>query len=207
MSQISTFLQSWLEAGGGQMGQVLVREIDGQFEVRNVADENVDSSELKAFSCASDAREVSKYAEDGEFRPLRAQSNLAQGWVLRLESPAALQMALDAIYPGALGMWASRDSLRITPLRDTLERQTGMYRYAHKISDEGANSIIAKRCEATCLRQILWPLSSEDPAKTPNEPRSNKIHLLCPDACNLLVADARKQARNEHSSPTGLPPS
>ena len=200
MSRITEFLESWLKAGGGRIGQILVRETAGEFELRHAEDESVSFGDLKQFSEVADAREVSKYAEDGEFRPLRAQSNLARGWVLCLESPSALLLALDAIYPGAIGMWAGRDSLRITPLRDTLERQTGMYRFARTISDEGARSIIAKRCEATCLRQVLWPLGPGESNAAEDDADASEVPLLCAEACNLLVSDARKVARTEFDS-------
>ena len=98
----------------------------------------------------------------------------------------------------------------MTPLRDTLNRQTGMYRVAGKITDEQIDALVGRFCRSDggCLRTILWrrdatgsvastrlPPEKFDPAYDqcggPAQPRTDLIPMLCQEACNLLVAEAR----------------
>jgi len=58
---------------------------------------------------------------------------------------------------GVFVAWQS-GQLRTTPLRETLDRQSGMYRIAAKISDSQIDHLIADFCRSNggCLRTILW---------------------------------------------------
>jgi len=108
-----------------------------------------------------------------------------------------------------------------------LNRQTGMYRVAAKISDEQLNDVIGSFCRSDggCLRTILWrrdasgsvastrlPAEKFDtshdqtlwpgsatPATTATEAT---IPLLCQEACNLLVAACRKVVKMESAAPS-----
>ena len=95
-----------------------------------------------------------------------------------------------------------------TPLRDTLARQTGMYRVAAKITDEQADDLIgelsAARMADVCARSsgsaiatarrasTLLPPQKFDPRVDQTGRGEAAIPLLCQEACNLLVAEARK---------------
>ncbi len=81
-------------------------------------------------------------------------------------------------------------------MRETLDRQTGMYRVTQKLSDEQATALIQKNCQEGCLRKILWPVTADQEAG-PLIVRENEIPLLCREACNLLVAAARKVVKQE----------
>ena len=110
-------------------------------------------------------------------------------------------MALDIFYPAALALAAAheRGVLAAVPLRETLGRQTGMYRFANRITDEEAIAMVARKCDSTsaCMRRILWPLSAGQPlegeaaAKSLPSAAPGGIPLLCMEACNHLVAEAR----------------
>jgi hypothetical protein len=71
-----------------------------------------------------------------------------------------LRRALDYFYPGRLAVFAAwkSGSLQKTSLRDTLERQSGMYRVAAKISDAQIDDLVADFCRSDggCIRTILW---------------------------------------------------
>jgi hypothetical protein len=139
---------------------------------------------------------------------------LRHGWRLELADLAGLRRALDYFYPGRLAMFAAwkTKSLVATTLRDTLNRQSGMYRVAAKISDEQVNQVVGDFCRSSdgCLRTILWKRdASGAPASTqlPSEKfdTSHKqtgdgepvIPLLCQEPCNLLVAECRKAVKLE----------
>ena len=63
---------------------------------------------------------------------------------------AGLERAPGFLYPGRLAMLAFWESNRLTttPLRETLNRQTGMYRAAAKISDEAIDQLVSSFCRS-----------------------------------------------------------
>ena len=97
----------------------------------------------------------------------------------------------------------------IEDLREKLGRQTGMYRYAGSISDEGAQKLIQKVCGPAhnCAKKILWKLDPETPLDDSeasrfngipvNVPEQKAIPLVCREACNHFVAECRKAAKAE----------
>ena len=138
----------------------------------------------------------------GNYRPLKTAPNLRHGWRLSLKSLDEVSLAMDFLYPAALGtaLAFARGTLRSVDLRDTLARQTGMYAVVRRITDEQAGSVIAATCNHAngCLRQILWSISSG--LSTPLTHRDvlcseNEVPLLCAEACNLLVAAGRKMIK------------
>ena len=200
MRNVSEALQSWLDAGGREIGEIHLRAIDGGWELRHRADEG--RTDLVTHRGAEAARELAHYTDDGEFRPLKTAPNLRHGWRLIVAHLAELRSALDYFYPAMLGVWLShtRDELMPVPLRTTLGRQTGMYRVTQKITDAEAQAMVGDFCRSDggCLKHILWPLEPGMPITTlPPEKRSPATApgvwpLLCHEACNLLVAKARE---------------
>jgi len=197
-NRLDDALTHWLSSGELTMAQVWVRTLeDGSFELRNVVDKDTPAEKLQSHTDWKAARDLSWMADDGEYRPLKGASNLRTGWRLSLGAIPEVRLALDSIYPAAVGLWFAHlnGQLRVLSLRETLERQTGMYRYARQISDAGAEAVVRDRCEAQCLRHRLWTIaSSEGPAPDPDKAQ---IPFLCPEACNILVADARKVSKAE----------
>ena len=204
-------------------GQILVRRTrTGGFLLSHRDDKAAD--QLKAFRSAEDAIEIAKSDDAGNYRPLKTAPNLRHGWRLELETLEELRLALDYFYPGRLAVFAAwkSDKLQTTRLRDTLDRQSGMYRVAAKISDSQIDDLVADFCRSNggCLRTILWkrdadgaiastklPKEKFDPAyDQTGEPESPTpattsnpatVPLLCQEACNLLVAECRKMVKGE----------
>ncbi|HEY0370119.1 MAG TPA: DR2241 family protein [Chthoniobacterales bacterium] len=158
---------------------------------------------------ANDATEIARFDDGGAYRPLKTAPNLRHGWKLLLMQAADVRLALELFYPGRLAALAAFKNERLitTSFRDTLARQTGMYRVAAKISDAQADILIAKFCRSDggCLRTILWrrdasgtiastqlPPTKFDPAFDQTGRGEAALPLLCQEACNLLVAEARK---------------
>ncbi len=176
---------------------------------------------LQTFRNAQDAIEIAKYDDSGNYRPLKTAPNLRHGWRLELDTLEELRCALDYFYPGRLAIFAAwkRDQLQTTPLRETLDRQSGMYRVAAKISDSQIDDLVADFCRSNggCLRTILWKRDARgtspstklpdekfdpryDQAGMPGRPGSTipaTVPLLCQEACNLLVAECRKVVKGE----------
>jgi len=157
------------------------------------------------------ARDLSIYAADGTYRFNKANLSLQRGWALGLQDEEELRQALDLFYPACLGLFlASREGrLEVQNLRDKLERQTGMYRFAKSISDAGAQKLVRDTCgpDKACAKKILWRIDAATPLE--DSPASSytgipdglaeteAIPLLCREACNHFVAECRKAAKAE----------
>jgi sirohydrochlorin cobaltochelatase len=201
------------------LGQILVQKTAGIFVVCHRDDEV--RNDLQTFKNADDAIEIAKRDDVGNYRPLKTAPNLRHGWRLELETPEDLTRALDYFYPGRLAIFAAWKSskLQTTPLRETLNRQSGMYRVAAKISDSQIHDLVAEFCRSNggCLRSILWkrdadgtiastklPKEKFDPAYDQAAARTGSgstipatVPLLCQEACNLLIAQCRKVVKGE----------
>ena len=146
-------------------GQLSVRKAtaDG-FVLSNRDDEG--REDLQIFRDSEDAIEIAKYDDAGKYRPLKTAPNLRRGWQLELATVEELARALDYFYPGRLAVFATWKSgqLKTTPLRQTLDRQSGMYRVAAKISDPQIDDLVANFCRSDggCLRTILWKRDQKD---------------------------------------------
>jgi sirohydrochlorin cobaltochelatase len=205
------------------LGQLLVRKTaTGGFIVSNRDDELLE--QLQTFRDEEDAIEIAKYDDAGYYRPLKTAPNMRHGWRLDLTTAAELRRALDYFYPGRLAVFAAwkTGNLQTTSLRDTLERQSGMYRVAARISDAQIDDVVADCCrsDGRCLRTILWKrdrseaIASTKLSKDKFDPTSDQVSglnppgstppvtlpLLCQEACNLLVAECRKIVKGEGAS-------
>jgi sirohydrochlorin cobaltochelatase len=200
-------------------GQILIQKTKtGGFVLSHRDDE---TGQSKPSRNAQDAIEIAKYDDAGNYRPLKTAPNLRHGWRLELDTLEELRRALDYFYPGRLAVFAACKSgkLQTTPLRGTLDRQSGMYRAAAKISDRQIDDLVANFCRSNggCLRTILWkrnrdgaiastklPKEKFDPGfdqaamlSGPGSAIPAKVPLLCQEACNLLVAECRKAVKGE----------
>jgi sirohydrochlorin cobaltochelatase len=213
-------------------GQIVVqRRGDAGFVVSHRDDGSLD--QLQTFRDAEDAIEIAKYDDAGNYRPLKTAPNLRHGWRLELANAEKLRRALDYFYPGRLAVFAAWKSgyLQTTSLRETLGRQSGMYRVAAKVSDPQINNVVANFCQSDsgCLRTILWkrdrkgviastklPKEKFDPGfdqvaafcsrRPAGDARASHseaatVPMLCQEACNLLIAECRKVVKGQ---PAGL---
>ena len=197
-------------------GQILVEKRAGAGFVLSHR-EDVLLDELRTCGDAENAIEIAKYDDAGNYRPLKTAPNLRHGWRLELATVVELRRALDYFYPGRLAIFAAwkSGSLKTTDLRETLDRQSGMYRVAAKISDPQINDVVADFCrsDSGCLRTILWKLDRKvenASTKLPKEKFDHAINppgstppatvpLLCQEACNLLIAECRKVVKGENA--------
>jgi sirohydrochlorin cobaltochelatase len=147
-----------LEAVPFCFGQILVRRTGDDFVLCHRDDEAHD--DLEIFQYPEDATEIARYDDAGNYRSLKTAPNLRHGWRIELRTSDELKRALDHFYPGRLEVFVAwqRGQLRTTPVRETLDRQSGMYRIAAKISDDQIDDLVADFCRSNggCLRTILW---------------------------------------------------
>jgi sirohydrochlorin cobaltochelatase len=163
------------------------------------------------------AREISTYAEDGTYRFTKGQTNLKRGWVMTLENEEDLRQAVDQFYPACLGLFLAQrnGTLDVQNLRDKLNRQTGMYRFARTVSDAGAQQLVQTICGPAhqCAKRILWKIDENTPLDDSEAsrfkgivgdlPETEAIPLLCREACNHFVAECRRVAKAEFEKKDG----
>ena len=197
-----------------RIGQIAVRPQNGSYLLCHIDDENGDATLLEKFEGSAAARDISTWAEDGHYRFTKGELSLKRGWLLQLSSAEELRQALDHFYPAAAGLrFAQQDGrLEIEHLRDKLNRQTGMYRFARNLSDAGAQRLVREVCgPANCsVKKILWQIDANTPLEdseasrfdgvTGDIDRSQAIPLLCREACNHFVAEARKASKAEQDA-------
>ncbi|MEP7249813.1 MAG: DR2241 family protein [Spartobacteria bacterium] len=212
--RVERVLGEWLASGARGIGQILIAPAGSGFTLCHREDEA--SVKLEVFRSPNDVTGIALLDDAGQYRPLKTAPNLRHGWRLEVADLTALQQALEEFYPGRLAALVAWESHRLetTPLRATLARQSGIYRVTAKISDEEADGLINRFCRSQggapgCLRTILW---SRDETKARPSLRlpldkfiapldqtgrgENVIPLLCQEACNLLVAEARKVVKD-----------
>src|SRR5262249_31297111 len=225
LSAIEQVLADALETGGCRIGQIVIRKSDQGFVLmhrddsskggpRNTGGGLETAAPWEAFRSADDAIEIARYDDIGNYRPLKTAPNLRHNWRLEGVDLNELRRALDYFYSGLLGVLAAWEENRLTtaPLRETLNRQSGMYRVAAKISDAQIDGVVGNFCRSDggCLRTILWkrdrggaesstslPPEKFDPAHDQSGHGESAIPLLCQEACNLLVNECRKVVKGE----------
>lgn len=193
------YLSAQLRQGPFFIGQVIVSP---DFTIRHRDDSG--RNDLEILNDPHDAINLARHDDTGAYRPLKSAANLRHGWQLVLGNEREVLLALDFLYPAALGTAAAHDAgkLPVTPLRNTLGRQSGMYAVTGKITNEEASLVIEQVCQRDCLRRILWPI--EEGASVQPEKTGKGIPLWCAEACNLLVAAARKTIK-ERPAETNQP--
>jgi sirohydrochlorin cobaltochelatase len=201
-------LGNWLAAGLRFIGQIAIecRE-DGSYTLAHRDDST--RIDLPQHHQAEDAAELARFDDAGNYRPLKTAPDLRHGWRLTLRNLSDLRTALDLFYPGRLAAFSAFEKRELVPttLRETLGRQSGMYRIAAQIDDPAADALVGNFCRSDggCLRTILWrrdlggtvastrlPASKFDLLHDQTGGGRPVVPLLCQEACNLLVAEARK---------------
>lgn len=198
-------LEAWLKAGGRQIGEVVIKPAAAGWILTHHADESLaGTGALESFAAPAAARVIALNDRAGEFRPLKTAPTLKRGWELILTSLPAVHEALDFLYPALLAN-ALRHAAGLIPprtLKETLGRQTGMYRITGLLRGDEAQELVARICnDSQCLRKILWTWDADTPWHSlPAEKTccpsgsvltSPSLPLLCTDACQLLIGPAR----------------
>lgn len=211
MTELRRLLESLLAGDRAYIGQISIERSDRDFVLCHRDD--LGRRDLHDYP-AEHAREIARFDDAGNYRPLKTAPDLRHGWRLEIVDLTELRRALDYFYPGRLAMFAEwkENRLTTTTLRQTLDRQSGIYRVAAKISDQQINDLVGNFCRSNggCLRTILWkrdatgtsassqlPARKFDPAFDQTGHGESVIPLLCQEACNLLVAEARKIVKTE----------
>jgi hypothetical protein len=217
---IEELLQERLRTDPISLGELVIRQVEpASYLIRHWQDDQQER-ELTVKTEAIAALDIVRYDEQGNYRPLKGAPNLRAGWELRLDSIAEVRQAIDYFYPGAFATWLAYNRSEVTPvdLRQTLTRQTGMYRVTQRLAGSQAEELAGRFCQSRsgCLRTILWTIDGKVPQRylprAKFDPKTDqlrehgeanaedgraeagpyRIPILCVEACNLFVAEARK---------------
>ena len=225
MKESQRLLDSLVAQKISRIGQLEIVSSEERFVLCHRDD--VGRTDLRNYEI-DEALEVAKFDDARSYRPLKTAPNLRHGWKIFARDLLQVEKAIDAIYPGRLAVLHAFKSgqLITTSLRQTLNRQSGMYRVSAKISDEQIDGLVGNFCRSDggCLRTILWkrdttdripslklPPEKFDPAVdqylSGKEPRpataaTESVPLLCQEACNLLVAACRDAVKMGSAAPS-----
>ena len=187
-------------------GQILVTKREGTGFVLLHRDD-ASLNQLPTYQGAENAVEIANYDDAGNYRPLKTAPNLRHGWRLELATAEELERALDYFYPSRLAVFAAWKSgyLKTTALRETLDRQSGIYRVAAKISDPQINDLVADFCrsDSGCLRTILWKRDRNGVIASTKLPKEKFDPAY--DQAMRLVAVALRSTRALRTSLRGIP--
>jgi len=201
-------LGDWIAEGRNRIGEILILRRAGGWRLTHREDAH--QKELAVATDPHAALAIARLDPSGQWRPLRAAPTLRRGWALDLADLAVVRLALEFFYPGALGNYAAwrEQRLQPTPMRETLDRQTGMYRITQLLTDAQAGELVPEACASAsrCMKTILWDLRPGEPIRElPSDKRDpgatgpDTIPLLCSEACNLLVAAARETVKRSRA--------
>lgn len=193
--ELEAYLPFETKLSFGQLS--LSRTAGGVFEARHVDDMMTEI--LDDIDSVPALRELAKFDHAGEYRPLKTAPTLKTGWKTRCDCAGEFLKRLDAIYPAVFATWVTYDKggLKPTSLRRTLDRQTGMYRFAGTISDQMANRMMRELCFPGCVRKIAWPIDDDSPVSL-IKPAPHAIPVICTEACTFAISEARSLAKEAY---------
>jgi sirohydrochlorin cobaltochelatase len=215
---LTHLIASWTQAPTTLIGQIAILRHHGEeelFELRHADEIELPPDSLVTHQNPEAARELSFTDQSGEYRPLKTAPTLRRGWRLVLQTTEHLRIALDHFYPAMTALYASLldQTLRPVPLRETLDRQTGMYAATKRLTESEAHVLVCTACDdSNCLKKVLWTLDGtnhflglpEDQRRHESAP--NHIPLLCHEACNILVAKAREVVKKRERAAAAIQP-
>jgi len=203
-----------MEQGIRYIGELVFwKSVEGSFFLCHKEDYTDDLegsySALKPERSPRAARELALFDREGEYRYTKGELGLKAGWIFILPDADLLLQTLNNFYPSSVGLWLAQKSgsLKTINLRDKLNRQTGMYRNAKNISEDGSHHLIETLCgpKNKCVKKILWQIDAETPLRDSEATQfpgyldhaAQSIPMLCQEACNFMVSQCAKQSKKE----------
>ncbi|WP_340098217.1 DR2241 family protein [Salinibaculum salinum] len=169
------------------------------YQVRHVEDAGERVEDLAVHTDPLDAREVRKYDDDGQYRPLSTAPTLSRGWVFVDLTAAEVVATVDNIYPATVANWyrEREGELDVTHWHDAVSRQTGIYGVVQTWDrGDGHDHVewVAEACcdDSQCLKRREWEYDEETPLDVDGEAAGV---FPCREPCSLVVSAARKWTR------------
>lgn len=171
------------------------------YEIRHVADADVDADELDCYTDPLDLRELVKHDERGRYRPLKTAPSLQTGWLLTdLDQREVFEAVDDVIYPATVVNWnlERQGDLDVTHWEETIGRQSGIYGVVKTWNrGEGHEHVnwVAEACcdDSQCLKRREWQYNEE----TDLDVDGGDGVFPCREPCSLVISASRKWTRLE----------
>ncbi len=176
-----------------KLGQLSI-EFDGEAAV--VHGPAAATPEIEVEASEEPLRNWVRHDAARRYRPLPGSNDMQPGWRARCDD-ASLTLAevLEIVYPLAMLHVAQHreGTLRVVPLPDVLERQSGRYARAVTLSAEARDVAVSVLC-GQCVKQPVW-----------HGANAGKGEIPCPEACSVMVSLCRDAALWESTPPTNAP--
>ena len=183
---------------------------DGRtYELRHAADEHADAASLDRHTDPYDTREIARFDDEGQYRPLKSAPTLARGWRLVGLDDRDLYRAVSGFYPASITNWyrEQRGTLDVTHYAETAARQTGMYDPVDELEGKALDRAVEACCtDDVCLKRRVWE-SGETDSDGGSEEASGEGREIdappgdgevpCREPCSLFIAAAREFALAE----------
>ena len=189
------------------------------YELRHRADAGASPAALDTHTDPHRAREIARFDDAGEYRPLKSAPTLASGWRLAGLDAKALHRAISFFYPASIENWyrEQEDRLDVTDYAETAARQTGMYDPVDELEGKALDRAVQACCtDDVCLKRRVWEASQtasdgadggdaentegtgdvddiggDGQGRTIDAPPGNGA-FPCREPCSLFVAAARE---------------
>ena len=190
-----SWLQAAMDAGDPfEFGELCVRPYADGFVIARAGDGFARPC-VDVYVSATGIRTFAQFDDYGQYRPLPGARSLPGGWVTRAGDALEMLSTLEIIYPLATRHIEQQaaGTLRLVSLNAVLERQSGRYEQAAKLSDEGRATAVGVLCGA-CVREPAWAGADVTNA------------IPCPEPCSVIVSLCREAAGWELTPLTSTAP-
>lgn len=164
--------------------QVEVRQIPAGYALRHVRDAKCRVDELHTLD-PSALRGLAKQTRCGAYRPLASMPNLPSGWRCEVDSTAALEDALEALYPGSVADWHAwrLSKVEATGFEACANRQVGRYGVVNRLEETTVATLISACCPPDlCLKRRLWTSARIHP-----DAEAAKSPIPCLEPCAVFL--------------------
>ncbi len=171
------------------------------YRITHRCDRSRNLEELDVHVDPLDARTISKYDDDGTYRPLKGAPTLQSGWVFPDLRHDKLIETIDYFYPASVVNWYYErlDQLDVTHYRDAADRHTGMFSVMVSLDSSQLREVTERCCtDSHCLKRRVWQESDEKTIPVPK----GEGQIPCREPCQVLLNEARDRAVATDSSTT-----
>jgi hypothetical protein len=168
------------------IGQIAWRSDGRVYEIRHEKDMNVSEQKLREIKNLIELEELVRRNGEGNYRPLRGEKNLVQGWFYSAKSALELREVLEVIYPGAMGNWSAeqKGELRVLGWKEAAKKQTGRVQALIEGGEKVVEVAEKELCLTRCGKTPLWAGESFVVKVGP-------VPFLCIEPCPLFWENAK----------------
>ncbi|WP_458188588.1 DR2241 family protein [Haladaptatus sp. NG-WS-4] len=173
-------------------------ESDRRYEVRHVDDRDVNRATLTTYDHPTAIRDLSRFTDDGTYRPLKTSPTLPRGWSFTTSEGDDLYRVVEHVYPATVANWyrEREGALDVTHFNEASDRQTGIYADVGELGRDVLGHAVERRCvDSQCLKRRAWDASEDDEIDVPR----GDGEFPCREPCSLFVAGARERLEVERA--------